>query len=149
MECCYCKREISNKGSLKAHEQCCAQNPNRKKHKRGVGAGIQPGNVPWNKGHRNSTRSDYWKNKFPLDKIFVENSTYSRHSLKARILEENLIKYECEFCKIGPIWCGKSMPLLLDHKNGINNDNRLENLRFVCSNCDTQLPTYKARNRRR
>jgi len=41
---------------------------------------------------------------------------------------------------------GKPMPLILDHINGINNDNRIENLRFVCSNCDTQLPTYKSKN---
>ena len=44
-------------------------------------------------------------------------------------------------------WCGKPMPLILDHINGINNDNRLENLRFVCSNCDSQLDTYKSRNK--
>jgi len=40
------------------------------------------------------------------------------------------------------------MPLILDHINGVNNDNRLENLRFVCSNCDSQLDTYKSRNRK-
>lgn len=40
---------------------------------------------------------------------------------------------------------GKPLVLILDHKNGVNNDNRLENLRFVCSNCDSQLETYKNR----
>lgn len=40
------------------------------------------------------------------------------------------------------------MPLILDHVNGINNDNRIENLRFVCSNCDSQLHTYKSKNRK-
>lgn len=48
---------------------------------------------------------------------------------------------------LGSEWQGKPMPLILDHINGINNDNRLENLRFVCSNCDSQLPTYKSKNR--
>jgi hypothetical protein len=38
------------------------------------------------------------------------------------------------------------MVLILDHINGYNNDNRIENLRFVCSNCDSQLDTYKSRN---
>ena len=33
------------------------------------------------------------------------------------------------------------------HNNGIAWDNRIENLRFVCSNCDSQLPTYKSRNK--
>jgi hypothetical protein len=41
---------------------------------------------------------------------------------------------------------GKTMPLILDHVNGVNNDNRLENLRFLCSNCDSIQDTYKNRN---
>jgi 5-methylcytosine-specific restriction endonuclease McrA len=42
---------------------------------------------------------------------------------------------------------GKIMPLILDHINGISNDNRIENLRFLCSNCDSIQDTYKGRNR--
>lgn len=80
--------------------------------------------------------------------VFVENSTYARHLIKKRILKQDLIKYECFICGLGPIWNNHPMPLILDHINGINNDNRLENLRFVCSNCDTQLPTYKSKNRK-
>ena len=79
------------------------------------------------------------------EEVFVENSTYARHNIKRRILKNNLIKYVCDECGIGPIWNGKTMPLILDHINGVNNDNRLSNLRFVCSNCDSQLPTYKNR----
>lgn len=40
------------------------------------------------------------------------------------------------------------MSLILDHINGINNDNRLENLRIVCPNCDATLDTYKSKNKR-
>ncbi len=79
--------------------------------------------------------------------VFVEHSTYARHLIKDRILKQQLIPYVCSCCGIGPEWCGKPMPLILDHINGINNDNRLENLRFVCSNCDSQLDTYKSRNK--
>ena len=85
---------------------------------------------------------------FSYDKLFIENSTIKRGTIKKVIRRDNLKKYECEICNIGPIWNGKTMPLILDHINGINNDNRLENLRFVCSNCDTQLPTYKSKNRK-
>ena len=87
--------------------------------------------------------------KFPHEKVFVENSTYPRHRLKERIINEKMIAYSCQICNIEPFWNGKPMPLILDHINGVCNDNRLENLRFVCSNCDSQLDTYKARNIKR
>jgi 5-methylcytosine-specific restriction endonuclease McrA len=77
--------------------------------------------------------------------VFVENSTYPRHKIKARIIKQKLIEYECSECKNKGEWMGKPLPLILDHINGINNDNRINNLRFVCSNCDSQLPTYKNR----
>ncbi|QGF20312.1 HNH endonuclease [Gordonia phage Sixama] len=76
----------------------------------------------------------------------MRDSTYARHRLKGRILKHKLIPYVCAICGIGPIWNGKPMPLILDHINGVNNDNRLENLRFTCSNCGTQLPTYCSKN---
>ena len=78
--------------------------------------------------------------------VFVENSTYARHRLKERIIKQELIPYECSVCSMPPEWQGKPMSFVLDHINGVNNDNRLKNLRFVCHNCDSQLPTYKARN---
>jgi Zn finger protein HypA/HybF involved in hydrogenase expression len=81
--------------------------------------------------------------------VFVENSTYARHNLKKRIIKLGIIDYSCACCGIGDIWNGARMPLILDHINGVNNDNRVENLRFVCSNCDSQLPTYKSRNRKK
>ena len=82
----------------------------------------------------------------PNELVFCEGATYARHHLKKRILKQELLEHECQICGIGPEWQGKRMPLILDHINGVNNDNRLENLRFVCSNCDSQLPTYKSRN---
>lgn len=78
--------------------------------------------------------------------VFVENSDYARHHIKRRIIEQNMIPYCCSVCGIGPEWNNKPMTLILDHANGINNDNRITNLRFVCSNCDSQLPTYKSKN---
>ena len=90
-------------------------------------------------------RNQYGERRLDSD-VFVENSTYARHRIKMRIINQNLIRYECACCGIGPLWQNKPMPLILDHINGINNDNRLENLRFVCSNCDSQLPTYKSKN---
>ncbi len=147
MECQFCSRIIDNKGSLKAHENYCYHNPNAKKKIRSPLAGAQKGCSIWSKGKKVG-RHPSWNEKYPDSKIFVEGSTYARHALKKRILVNNLIEYKCEICGMLPIWMGKSMPLILDHKNGVNNDNRLYNLRFVCSNCDSQLPTYKSKNKK-
>ena len=85
-------------------------------------------------------------NRFPNSQVFKQHSRYPRHRLKQRILECNLIEYICHVCRSLPIWKGEKLILVLDHKNGINNDNRLSNLRFVCPNCDSQLPTFKSKN---
>jgi 5-methylcytosine-specific restriction endonuclease McrA len=81
------------------------------------------------------------------EEVFIENSTYSRGGIKSRILKQNLIPYQCSICGMESFWNDKPLALILDHINGINNDHRLENLRFICGNCDSQLSTYKARNR--
>lgn len=36
--------------------------------------------------------------------------------------------------------------MTLDHINGNNTDDRLENLRWVCPNCDRQLDTFCSKN---
>ena len=61
------------------------------------------------------------------EEVFIENSTYARHHIKKRIIEEKMVKYECSLCDNKGEWMGKKLPLVLDHINGINNDNRIEN----------------------
>jgi hypothetical protein len=145
--CKYCTRKTSNIGANARHEKHCQDNPDRIKAVRSPNAGVKKGNIPWNKG-KNIELTDYQQSIRRCDEdVFVEKSTYARHRLKKRIIDQKMIPYICDCCGIGPLWNGKPMPLILDHINGINNDNRLENLRFVCSNCDSQLPTYKAKNK--
>jgi len=84
--------------------------------------------------------------KLPDEKVFCENSTYSRQHLKNRIIKGNLIEYKCSECGVGDEWNGKKLSLQLEHKNGINNDNRLENLTFLCPNCHTQTETYAGKS---
>lgn len=84
------------------------------------------------------------KNTIPLSEILVENSTFNRTHLKNRLYKEGLKKRECEMpgCGQSEMWMGKKMSLILDHINGIHNDNRIENLRIVCPNCNATLPTH-------
>ncbi|MGW5387630.1 HNH endonuclease [Nocardia sp. NPDC003963] len=55
----------------------------------------------------------------------------------------------CAICGIGNEWQGKPLVFVLDHIDGDPTDNRRENLRLICPNCDSQLSTYKSRNRGR
>ena len=88
-------------------------------------------------------------NKRKLEDILVENSTYAnRTALKNRLIKEGTMTYECAICKNKGEWNGKSLTLQLDHINGINNDHRLENLRFLCPNCHSQTNTFSGRNKR-
>ena len=84
--------------------------------------------------------------KIPMNEILTENSLYGRGHLKRRIIKEKLIKYECVLCGNDGNWMGKKISLILDHINGINNDNRIENLRFVCPNCNATLDTFCGKN---
>jgi hypothetical protein len=54
--------------------------------------------------------------------------------------------WSCALCATTQ-WQGKPMPLVLDHINGDASDWRVSNLRYICPNCDAQLPTFKSRNR--
>jgi transposase-like protein len=82
-----------------------------------------------------------------LDDQLVRNSTYSRGNLKTRLLESGYLKNKCEVCDQLPEWCGKPLTLHLDHINGVNNDNRLENLRILCPHCHSQQKTTGSKNK--
>lgn len=61
-------------------------------------------------------------------------------------MEGKYTSYKCSICGQEPIWQNQPMSLILDHINGHNKDDRLENLRWVCPNCNSQLPTTGVRN---
>lgn len=86
------------------------------------------------------------RDKIPLDEILVENSTYSRKSLKIRLYDAKILERKCCLCGQDENWNGMKISLILDHINGIHNDNRIENLRIVCPNCNAGLDTFAGKN---
>jgi len=82
------------------------------------------------------------------NKLLSKNCKHQRTVLRRYIIKENLIPYKCAICGVTE-WNGKTLSLELDHINGVNNDNRLENLRFLCPNCHSQTTTYGSRNQQK
>lgn len=75
------------------------------------------------------------------ENIFIKNSTANQSTLRRWYRSGEYTSYICSICGLEPIWQGKDLTLILDHINGSNHDNRLENLRWVCPNCNQQLDT--------
>lgn len=81
--------------------------------------------------------------RIPLTKILIKDSQYtSTNHLKNRLYDEGLKNRICELCGQNELWNGGKMSLILDHINGINDDNQIKNLRIICPNCDATLPTF-------
>jgi len=98
-------------------------------------------------GHLKGKKHNWNKTK-PIEELLTENNDSTRKVVKAAILREGLIDYCCASCGITE-WNGKPLSLHLDHINGVNNDHRLENLRFLCPNCHSQTSTYAGKNKKR
>ena len=82
------------------------------------------------------------------ENVFIENSTASQATLRRWYKKGEYTPYICSICGQEPIWQGKDLTLILDHINGSNHDDRLENLRWVCPNCNQQLDTTNGKNLR-
>ena len=82
----------------------------------------------------------------PIEEI-LRNSV-SRTTIKRRLIQAGILINECDECGLSE-WRNKPLSIQIDHRNGVRNDHRLENLRMLCPNCHSQTETFAARNLRR
>ena len=55
--------------------------------------------------------------------------------------------HKCAICGCEDVWNGKALTFILDHIDGNAAHSSSDNLRLICPNCDSQLDTYKSRNK--
>ena len=88
------------------------------------------------------------------DMLFTSDSNYDASLVKKRIITDSLLPYTCSAitCPLHKVehaeWAGAALVLHLDHVNGVRNDHRLVNLRWLCPNCHSQTITYCGRNKK-
>lgn len=97
---------------------------------------------------RAAIRTNLSRKQRSLAEVLVRDSSYPRKDVKRRLLAEGLKEPVCELCGQDEIWRGRPMAMILDHINGVRDDHRLENLRFVCPNCAATLDTHCGRKNR-
>lgn len=87
------------------------------------------------------------RKQYELKEILVKDSQYSNTSnLREKLIKNGLKQAKCERCGLTE-WLGEEPPLSLDHINGDNKDNRIENLRILCLNCHGKTDTWCGKNK--
>lgn len=84
-----------------------------------------------------------------LDYNSLIKNCFNRTTIKRYIIENNWLEYKCQRCGIIDNYNNEPITLQLDHINGDNKDNNLENLRFLCPNCHSQTSTHGSKNRKK
>lgn len=84
-------------------------------------------------------------------KDFLENNEkYCRGNYTPRAFKKDFLKEQggkCLICGSLPIHNNKKLNFVLDHIDGDASNNKRDNLRMICPNCDSQIETFKSKNK--
>lgn len=104
----------------------------------------------WNKGltKANDTRI-VSRQGYSFSEVFCANSPVTQKMLRGYVKRFNAITYICSECGCDGNWNGGIIKLELDHIDGDNKNNSINNLRYLCPNCHALTDTYRGKNIKR
>lgn len=104
----------------------------------------------WNKG---KTKADdnriVGQEKYTLDEVFIIDSPVTQKVLRGYVERHNIIPHKCAICGCDGHWQDGEIALEIHHINGINTDNRIENLQYLCPNCHALTDNYRGLNKKK
>lgn len=92
-----------------------------------------------------------YQHQIAYNKLLSGDKSIMRANYNPIKFKDLIIKEQgnvCAICGMHPIWNNNPLVFILDHIDGHASNNRRDNLRCICPNCDSQLDTYKSKNKK-